>query len=254
MRRLAGEAVVTSEIVLAALLAGRSIPGRHLLITAHPDDETISAFAVRDQAETVTIVQLTDGVHTDTPHREDKVAVRMQERAAAVSGDVVDLGLPGRDAHLFLAVIIERLRPLLTAVDAVWTHPYEGGHLDHDTAAWLAQTLCPASVLRMEFASYYMRSARESVFGDFAQREPSAVTVVLAGDRGARKQQALDAYPSQAHILRKFRDPMVERYRQAPTYDFRHQPPAPLCRWDARGYQPSTAMWRQAIARQAVAA
>lgn len=239
--------MITSAALLAALLAGQSLRGRHVIVSAHPDDETISAFAVRDQAEAVTIVQLTDGVPPDASRRDTHVAMRTLERAAAVSHVVIDGGVPGRDAHQHLAHLSALLRPVLADADVVWTHPYEGGHLDHDTAARLVQALAPAH-LRMEFASYYMRADRRSSFGSFAQDAPAPVSVRLSGDRRVRKQAALDAYPSQAHILRKFPDPMRETYRAAPTYDFTRPAPAPLCRWDVKGYLPSTAAWRAAIA------
>lgn len=232
-----------------ALLTGRT----HLLVTAHPDDETVSASGVLAYGGHVTIVQLTTGAN------DDEIALRRAaERAAALSiggtvpSRIYDGGVEGRHAMYhaprLLAVIAQAIREVQP--DLVWTHPYEGGHVDHDTAAWLVQRLCRSGrgPLRMEFASYHSAGPSLSVFGDFWP-DPASPTwrLVLPPPVLERKRAALAAYVSQASVLRKFPDITTERYRIAPRYDFTRPAPPPLMRWDRKHHQPTTAEFRRMV-------
>lgn len=245
---------MTGPDVLAALLAGDSLTGRHVLVTAHPDDETISASRVLSLAHDATIFLLTDGTLRDGVMLQTVAQRHAEFDAALVAGHwsprVWRMNLMGREAHAhasLLVNVLEHLHP-----DVVWTHPYEGGDLDHDTAAWLVQTACDrlgaAAPLRMEFASYHLGADRADVFGSFWPVPLPQTVVRLTGAALARKQAAMAAYVSQASILRKFKRPDIEPYRLAPRYDFT-KPSAPTwCRWDVKGYQPSTTEWRAAMA------
>lgn len=238
--------------ILRALAAGQSVSGRHLIVTAHPDDETISCSAAMSLLEDVRLVLLTTGapaVDAPKPHRTQEQVNALA--AAGWSWPVDRYGSRGRVAYTHIAEMLPRIREALADVDVVWAHPYEGGHLDHDTAAWLVQTACrqigAAAPERMEFASYHMVDDKRSAFGVFWPRQ-RVTAVRLSGALWARKQAALAAYPSQAHILRKFPDPQTEEYRVAPVYDFAQPPPVPVIRWDRKGYQPPRAAWCAAIA------
>lgn len=242
---------------LSSLLTGGLLRGRHVLVTAHPDDELVSASAVLFAAADLTIVQLTDGVHLDVTGRAGQSALRIQERTAAlaVAGcrpHVIDGGVAGREAHTHLASLLTLVCDALVDADAVWTHPYEGGHLDHDSAAWLVQTACAdrPSPARLEFASYHLSNGiRKQTFGAFWP-DPSVreVAITLSATAFTRKRAGLAEYSSQAHILRKFPTPDREPYRVAPVYDFTRVVPPPFCRWDVKGYLPTSSTWRQAIA------
>ncbi len=231
---------MTPDLMIARLNAGKPVPGRHVVVVAHPDDEVISFGGALCCLEDVVIVQLTE----DTPERE-------AERAAAqVAGGwsipVIFGGSRFRHAHDDAAMLLRLVDSATVGADVVWTHPYEGGHLDHDTAAWLVQTVCGSDgTRRMEFASYHMGVAKAQVFGNFW---PPVDAPPMDDGRFHRKLAAIAAYRSQAHILRKFLHPAREPYRVAPVYDFTQAPPVPRSRWDAKGYLPTTAAWRDAIA------
>lgn len=234
---------MTADQIFARIVDGHPVAGRHVLVVAHPDDEAISCAGALCCLSDVTIVQLTE----DSPAREAERAA--SQRAGGWTAPVIFGGTRFRTAHREAA----RLRSLVAAsaadADVIWTHPYEGGHLDHDTAAWIVQSVCRSTQLRMEFASYHLATGKTHVFGQFwPDADHPAVVTTLAGERRARKRAALAAYGSQAHILRKFTQPDHEAYRVAPRYDFRRPPPPPRARWDAKGYQPSTSEWRQVIA------
>lgn len=240
--------------MLTQLRAGGDLSGRHVVVVAHPDDETIACGGLLQRIPQLRIIQLTSGAFSD---RElERIAMRRQERAQAlralgVSAEVLDLDCPDRAAHLHLARIVNVLTRELADADVVWTHAYEGGHLDHDTCAAAVHAAADDLVCRMEFASYFW-NGEESVFGAFAGG--LIVEQQLTGERWTRKQAALACYASQAGILRKFKTPDIECYRQAPRYDFR-QPPLPWrTRWDVKGYEPSTEDWRRVVAGRKVAA
>lgn len=233
---------MTADRILSLLVGGQPVPGRHVLVIAHPDDEAISFGGALCCLSDVIVVQLTE----DTPARD-------AERAAAqVAGGwhapVVFGGTCFRHAHLEVSRLRSLVAHAIADADVIWTHPYEGGHLDHDTAAWLVQSVASASQLRMEFASYHVADNKAQVFGDFwPDADHPAVMARLAGNHLARKMAAIAAYGSQAHILRKFKHPAREPYRVAPRYDFSQPPPPPRARWDVKGYQPSTTEWRRVI-------
>jgi N-acetylglucosamine malate deacetylase 2 len=231
--------------ILARVAAGQPISGRHVVVVAHPDDEVISCAGALCCLSEVTSVQLTE----DTDARE---AERMAAAAAAGWSFPVRFGgTRFRQAHLAAARLLALVAAAIADADVVWTHPYEGGHLDHDTAAWLVQTACsarPTPPLHLEFASYHATHTGQ-VFGDFwPDANHPTRDAVLTGDRLEKKLAALAAYGSQASILSKFPDPRVEHYRVAPRYDFTRPAPPPRSRWDVKGYQPSTAVWRATVA------
>jgi len=252
--------MLTARAIFAALVAGTPVPGRHIVVTAHPDDETISFGGALPLLADVALVQLTDGV-SRTTDREAQIAGRRRERDAAVQvlglhpHRVHDAAVGGRQAYQQLLPLLAIVRAAIADADVVWTHPYEGGHVDHDAAAWLVQTAVarsPRTVLRLEFASYHSHAGKKSTFGAFWP-DPTvrAITVTLTGDRLARKLAAIAAYASQAHILRKFPTVAREPYRVAPGYDFTRPAPPPQSRWDSRGYRPTTADVRLACAAAA---
>jgi N-acetylglucosamine malate deacetylase 2 len=248
---------VSGQSLLFSLATDGQVSGRHVVVTAHADDETISFGGALSVLTDVAILQLTTGSASTDP---DVISARRAERCAAFAAagwtwPVWDVDVPGRAAHTVLAALVQAVRSAIVDADVVWTHPYEGGHLDHDSAAYLVQEACartsPAP-LRMEFASYHATDAKRSTFGAFwPDPTVDAIAVPLTGSRLARKRAALAAYSSQAHILRKFPTLDVEHYRVAPTYDFT-KPPAPPSRWDLKGYTPTTADWRAAVAEASI--
>lgn len=254
---------MTADDVFRALQRGEPVPGSHLIVVAHADDESISASRVMSLVEHGVVVQLTSGAF-DSPERfgdpAEQCRISRAERTAAYTAagwrwPVIDVNCPLDRVMDALPAVRARLGALVSAepFDAVWTHPYEHGHLDHDSAAWLCAWL-PTIPLHLEFASYYMGEDKRVRFGSFSPQADRRETVLtLTGAALACKRAALAAYATQAHILRKFLTPEREAYRVAPVYDFLRPAPAPRSRWDERGYQPSCDVWRQVAARAEVA-
>jgi LmbE family N-acetylglucosaminyl deacetylase len=142
------------------------------------------------------------------------------------------LGVADQEASLNLA----RLARLLAQIWGEWqpdiivTHPYEGGHPDHDATAFAVHAAC--GLLRrqhrfppliIEMTSYHNCEGRleSSQFLPCSSR--SAVTIWLTESRRECKRQLLDCFTTQQKVLKAFRLE-CERFRLAPRYDFT-QPP-----------------------------
>ncbi len=261
-----------STAVLKHLTRGEPITDRVVIVTAHPDDETVSLGGTLALFTNAYLVQLTDGAIDDpdawakagTSCRETYAALRCREQDAALRAlgascvvgrcDIMD-----QQTIQHLGLLLAWIAAALAETAVVITHPYEGGHPDHDSAAWLVQEACAAMGHppdRLECASYHWDGVtrRAGVFWPVATHP--AVSVTISGDRLTRKQQALACYGSQASVTRWF--PVGhEQYRTAPRYDFTNPPTTPECWYDRKAWKITSAQWREAaglaMARQAVA-
>lgn len=218
-----------------------------LLVFAHPDDETIALGARMGRFGQAHFVHVTDGAPRDQQdsrahgfaswgeYREARRAEfsRALERAGIANASRESLEVPDQEASLHLAEIaveicrrVERLDP-----EIVFTHPYEGGHPDHDACAFAVRH---ATILRraqghrtpaIVEAAFYHRGARGMTNGTFLQRPERTEEVVyslLQAER-ERKQELIDCFATQKQVLAQFRLD-TERFRIAPSYDFL-QPP-----------------------------
>src|SRR5438132_7039961 len=136
-----------------------AIPGdallRLMVLAAHPDDETIGASVLLARLPDSIVIYLTDGAPRDPrfwtggsyDSREQYAQTRQAEAVHALAHAgiaqpricwlrAVDqeavFEVPRLAAHL--AKLLEEFRP-----DVIVTHPYEGGHPDHDSATLVAR-------------------------------------------------------------------------------------------------------------------
>lgn len=215
------------------------------LVAAHPDDETIGMGGVMARLRDLTVLSLTDGA----PRDEQVVAAagfaspvayaEARRRELVDALHVATDGLSRLVAYEFadgtlyqhLDVLIERLEADLISVDVVFTHPYEGGHIDHDAAAYAVQTACRRleragchAPVRLEFTSYYHFNGllRTGLF--HTDPKSPEVAVPLSPDALWRKEQAMFCHKTQEANLRYFGFG-PERFRVAPRYDFARPPP-----------------------------
>jgi LmbE family N-acetylglucosaminyl deacetylase len=116
----------------------------------------------------------------------------------------------------------------------VLTHPYEGGHPDHDATAFavhLARELMSAAPpVVLEFTSYHL-SGDGIATGAFlpagvtaSAENPPAAALALALEERERKRRMIACFASQAETLAQFPVGEVERFRVAPAYDFTRAP------------------------------
>lgn len=204
---------------------------RLMVVLAHPDDEVLALGGRLEALTNSRFVCITDGVPLDgldaRAHGfcglEEYREARRAELAEALGGLVVSRSLEISDQRAAwdlagltrrVAAEVEVFRP-----EAVLTHPYEGGHPDHDACAF-AVAHCGASVPVVE-APFYHAGVNGIETGVFLG-EPG-LTVVLTEEQRTRKRERLACFRSQAETLRLFG---VEReaYRAAPTYDFLGRP------------------------------
>ena len=246
---------------------------RLLVLAAHPDDETIGASAALGRAGNSRVCYLTDGASRDPRFRpgmrgarEDYAALRLQEAAAA-------LRLAGVQAITTLAAVdqdaVEDCPALLEGVlaaarefapNVIITHPYEGGHPDHDTAALIARAAVEklaastgAAPELLEMTSYHIRDGRRAA-GEFLALPPQdagggkGCTVALTQEERERKRCMLACYVSQRDVLRDF--PLEpERLRAAPRYDFSRPPHQGQLWYEHLGWPMTWAKWRERAGR-----
>ena len=125
------------------------------------------------------------------------------------------------------------------APEAVLTHPYEGGHPDHDACAFAVGTAVrwlrreslsgsrQGSPVILEAPFYHAAADGSMETGTFLAADPSADTLVreLTPEERANKRARLACFRSQAETLAQFATDR-ELFRPAPAYDFT-QPPHP---------------------------
>lgn len=241
------------------LAVGDRIGDRVALVVAHPDDETLWAGALLGRLDNGLLIHLTDGAPTDGADanrlgfasRDAYAATRAGELDAALTalgyrGAREDYGLCDQGVVFALGALIERLTEDLAGAAVVITHPYEGGHPDHDAAALAVRRAADRlGAAVVEFACYHKRDGNR-VFGAFWPGSQEHARV-LSSDESSRIDAALREHASQAHVFGDWR-PSHERWRAAPAYDFVMSSPPDEALYDAYGWTMTTDRWREIVA------
>ncbi len=249
-------------------LAGMGpIFSRLMIVVAHPDDETLALGGQISRPRDALLLHVTDGAPRDgedarrhgftTP--ADYATARRQELTAALTTGkaagvrLAALDIPDKEAFLDLSGLAHRLIDLLTGEcpAAVLTHAYEGGHPDHDAAAFAVHAACrrldaanrPA-IVEMPF---YHASDSRMVCGRFLPGPAEELVVPLAESDLQRKQRMVDCFTTQREMLLQF--PLSpERFRLAPAYDFRQPPHLGPLLYEMFGWGISGTEWRNRAA------
>lgn len=243
---------------------------RILIVAAHPDDETLGACAAMSRAAESTVLFLTDGAPGnprlrslgDRISREEYAAIRRKEAMTALAlmgilrKRIVFLDGTDQEAIHQLPMLLERTAEVLRTVrpDAVITHPYEGGHPDHDAAALIVTAAIenlsssgstPPAVFEM--TSYHAAEGK-CVTNKFLTPQKGCSStqeyeIWLSPEERARKEQMLGCYRSQKLVINGFQvEP--ERLRAVPQYDFRRSPHPGKLWYECLSWPMTGRLWR----------
>jgi N-acetylglucosamine malate deacetylase 2 len=285
------------EAVLARLAAGGSVAERVMIVVAHPDDETIALGAQLGRFEGALLVHITDGAPRDGKDAHNYGFTRVADYAAARQAELVaslcagaaagvrtlGLGIPDKEAWQDLTGLVRRIAEKLHAEQpaAIFTHAYEGGHPDHDSAAFAvhaARRLAGTQAAIIEMPFYHRRDGR-LVTGEFlsphfppfarsSRRRPGSIAlpaecltigfrpsrrrrlspviaILLRPEDRHRKQRMIDCFATQRWLLEQF-DLSTERFRVAPECDFREPPHQGELHYETLGWGITGEDWRRA--------
>jgi LmbE family N-acetylglucosaminyl deacetylase len=223
-------------------LSSRSV----LVVMAHPDDEIIAAGALMSRAPKTGVICLTNGApreeryarhagfdnwidYAQARRREAEAALALLRRDLEVSEalEISDLEL----AFNIVPVARHLVKSLQAGFGHVVTHPYEGGHADHDATALIVHAAC-ALVARfggrppiIVEAPFYNAAGGEYVYGEFAPHADAGLVVQfdLSPKEQILKDQMFACHSTQKNVLSLF-GVSNERFRIAPRYHFSARP------------------------------
>ena len=246
-----------------------SQPPRTLVLAAHPDDETIGASVPLSSLPDAWVLWVTDGAPRNpslrSSHheisREAYAQIRSLEssRALARVGMAADriasLNCIDQEAIYNIAPLVDgfvsRLRNFRPEI--VITHPYEGGHPDHDAAALIAalaldilkqdvRTKHSPGPLLIEMTSYHAVN-RQLRTGEFLPCSLPLLVMELTEEQRERKDCMFSSYASQAAVLKSFKAGR-ELFRPAPVYDFHAAPHEGRLWYECLGWDMTGDQWR----------
>ncbi|MBC8031201.1 MAG: PIG-L family deacetylase [Pyrinomonadaceae bacterium] len=244
------------------------------VIVAHPADEVVGAGCLISKLVDVTVLHITDGAPCDMQdakaagfkEREEYAAARKRECISALAmasvpeDRIIDFEVPNHCASNYLAELTKRITTFLqqSGADIVVTHPYEGGHPDHDATAFATHAALrlmkrngfrPPALFEMALHPSTDSKAKVPEFLPGAERE---TTTLLLDERAmALKQRMFACFQSQRESLEV--SPFgPEKFRQPVAYDFTTPPQEGKLHYESFDWAPRSDEW-QSLARQALA-
>lgn len=244
----------------ARLADGGPIDERVVLVVAHADDETLWAGPALARLRNCRLVHLTDSSPRDMADarrlgfgsREDYARARAAELDAALreldaAPERAAYAVPDQETVEHLPALVARLVEDCRDAALIVTHPYEGGHPDHDSAALAVRAAAdrlPGRPAVAEFACY-AEFEGERVFGRFwpDPDHPEHARPLSPFERGTLRR-ALAAHATQRAVIGDYL-PDAECWRIAPRYDFTGPPPPGRALYDRFGWAVTSARWRE---------
>jgi N-acetylglucosamine malate deacetylase 2 len=247
----------------SSIVDGRSIA----VVVAHPDDETIGCGAMLERLQGVHVALTTNGAPSRPQFWQPKgfatagayasarrLGLELALTMARVSSEkLMDFGAIDQEAAFSLFALTQRLKGWFIAhsIEAVLTHAYEGGHPDHDAAAFSVHTA--AQLIRRETGQrlaiiempFYRMGRSGPVVQEFDNGTAGEVfEIKLRGDEAELKRRMFQAHATQLETLKRFSTDM-ERFRVAPDYDFSELPNGGEIFYDCRDWTVKSKQWLQ---------
>lgn len=246
--------------VLGPLLPTQALRGSTLFVTAHPDDAVRGASWLLRRSPHAYVVHVTPG----TPETHARLLEQASFEALSLAGlgpdRLLSLGTVERMASQELVTLTECLVALLKALrpTLLVVHPYEGGHPDHDAAAFISHAAVallvrggrtPPSLLEMAVPTCGHLAPHPIGFQS-ARDDRTVATVALSEADRALKQRMLACQASPGWDSRSASS-APEHYRLAPDYDFTRPPRAGRLLYDVPTPGMTAVRWRR-LARRAL--
>lgn len=252
-------------------------PPSVMIVAAHQDDESVGAGSRLFTLTDVYVVHVTDGAPQNPEvaqrygfaTREEYADARRAElmRAMEVAGvpkeRMIELGYMDGEAAFRMVDLVMDIADLVDtyAPDIIITHPYEGGHTDHDATAFAVHFACgllrreglhPPAVLEM--TSYHDRGGQRVVHeflphggADRARRQ-----IKLSKGEEDIKRQMYECFSTQKVVMSTF-STAIEKFRPAPRYVFTRPPHEGRLNYEKYGDAQLGSRWRhnaeQALSR-----
>ncbi len=247
---------------------------RCAVIVAHPADEIVGAGCLISKLVDVTILHVTNGAGHDPHHAslsgfKDTAAyaqARKQECLSALAianvpkDRVVDLDVPDHFASECLTDLTRRIATFLqqSGADIVLTHPYEGGHPDHDATAFATHSairllkengLTPPVLFEM---ALHPSSDFKAKVPEFLPGCEGETTTLLLDKRAMElKRRMFECLETQKESMAA--SPIgPERFRKQLVYNFADPPNGGKPHYENFDWAPRGQEW-QSLARQALA-
>lgn len=235
------------------------------VIVAHPADEIVGAGCLISKLVDVAVVHVTDGARDlreakaagfdDVPSYAEarKRECRAALAVAHVSEDrVVEFDVPDTSACECLPDLAKRIASFLqeSGTDIVVTHPYEGGHPDHDATAFATHAalrlmqlngLQPPTLFEM---ALHPGNDEISKLPEFLPGAEGETTTLVLDERATQlKRRMFECLPSQRRSIEA--SPVgLERFRQPPEYDFSAPPQAGQLHYEKFDWAPRKSEWQ----------
>lgn len=254
---------------------------RIAIVAAHPDDEIMAAGALLRRkslsGDEITVIHCTDGAPRNgydvRAHGFESPAayararrlklVRALDALGIFWQRLVALDFPDQELARNLVPLTEQLAAVFAEErpELILTHAFEGGHPDHDSAAFGAHhavARLPRETPRPELLEFALYNAGGGTIrrGEFLglpawdlPAKAGSYSVVLTDAERDAKRRARDCFQSQAATLAPF--PLdVEQFRRAPEYQFGERPHAGRLCYEHYDWGADWERWRE-LAREA---
>ncbi len=216
------------------------------VIVAHPADEVVGAGCLISKLVDVTVLHVTDGAPCDMAEveaagfkeRSEYAEARKRECISALAianvpeDRVIDFEVTDHCASNYLADLTKRITTFLqqSGADIVVTHPYEGGHPDHDATAFATHAALrlmkengfrPPALFEMALHPSEDFKAKLPEFLPGPERETTTLLLDEGAMRLKRRMFACFQTPRECLRVSPFGP---EKFRQPSSYDFTTPP------------------------------